>query len=164
MWEVRGQSPPMRVPTCTVSIPVLPLHPILGPRTQSVENIQLTVWWNIGGGDQLVLSGPSDTQGTAEPSLGKDDCQWWEETQVRPYWTRQPVDVGGTCAGIQGPWSAWADDRICVCPPWTDVPGTPTGSRDAVTRVDALPALAVVTPGGGARGGTVRRARLPSGS
>ena len=35
-------------------------------------------------GDQLVLSGPSDTQGTAEPSLGKDECQWREETQVCP--------------------------------------------------------------------------------
>ena len=84
MWEVRGQSPPMRVHTCTVSIPVLPLHPILGPRTQSVENIQLTVWWNLGGGDQLVLSGPSDTQGTAELSLGKDECQWPEEMQECP--------------------------------------------------------------------------------
>ncbi|KAI4550293.1 hypothetical protein MJT46_019019 [Ovis ammon polii x Ovis aries] len=32
-------------------------------------------------GDQLVLSGPSDTQGTAEPLLGKDECQWPEEMQ-----------------------------------------------------------------------------------
>lgn len=35
-------------------------------------------------GDQLVLSGPSDTQGTAEPLLGKDECQWPEEMQVCP--------------------------------------------------------------------------------
>ncbi|KAI4555575.1 hypothetical protein MJG53_019265 [Ovis ammon polii x Ovis aries] len=52
-----------------------------GPRAQSVEIIQLTVWWNLGGGDQLVLSGPSDTQGTADLSLGKDECQWPEEMQ-----------------------------------------------------------------------------------
>ena len=55
---------------------------------------------------------------------------------------------------IKGLRETWADDRVCVCPPWTDVPGTPTCSRDAVTRVDALPALAVVTPGGGAGRGT----------
>ena len=84
IWEVRGQSPPMRVHTRTLSIPVLPLPLIPGPRTQSVEITQLTVWWNLGGGDQLVLSGPRDTQGTAEPLLGKEECHWWEETQVRP--------------------------------------------------------------------------------
>ncbi|KAG5194602.1 hypothetical protein JEQ12_012878 [Ovis aries] len=42
-------------------------------------------------GDQLVLSGPSNTQGTAEPSLGKDDCQWWEETQIRSSLTPCPA-------------------------------------------------------------------------
>lgn len=56
---------------------------------------------------------------------------------------------------LGGPQEAWADDRVCVCSPWTDTPGTPTCSRDAVTRADTLPALAVVTPGGGAGGGTL---------
>ena len=39
----------MRVHTRPLSIPVLPLPLILGPRAQSVEIIQLTVWWNVGG-------------------------------------------------------------------------------------------------------------------
>ena len=36
----------MRVHTSPLSILVRHLPPILGPRTQSVESILLTVWWN----------------------------------------------------------------------------------------------------------------------
>ena len=63
-----------------------------------------------------------------------------------------------------GPQESWADDRDCVCPPGPDTPGTASCSRDAVTRVDAQHALALVTPGGGAREGLVQYVRLPSGS
>ena len=41
---------PMRVHTGPMSIPVLHLPLILGPRTQSVESILLTVWWNLSWG------------------------------------------------------------------------------------------------------------------
>ena len=64
---------------------------------------------------------------------------------------------------LGGPQKAWADDRVCVCPPGPDTPGTTSYSRDAVTRVDARPALAVVTPWGGAGGGSVHSVRLLSG-
>ena len=40
----------MRVHTGPLSIPVLPLPLILGPRAQSVESILLTVWWNLSWG------------------------------------------------------------------------------------------------------------------
>ena len=63
-----------------------------------------------------------------------------------------------------GPQESWADDRDCVCPPGPDTPGTASCSRDAVTRVDAQHALAVVTPGAGAGGGLVHYVRLTSGS
>lgn len=63
---------------------------------------------------------------------------------------RQLVGVGGKSEVLGDPQEAWADDRVSVCPPGPDTPGTASCSRDAVTRVDAWPALAVVTPGGGA--------------
>ena len=77
---------------------------------------------------------------------------------------RQPLDVGGQSEVLGGPQEAWEGDRVCVCPPGPDTPGTTLCSRDAVTRVDGRPALAVVTPGDGARGGSVHHVRLPSGS
>ena len=40
----------MRVHTHPLSIPVLHIPPILGPRTQSLESILLTVWWNLSWG------------------------------------------------------------------------------------------------------------------
>ena len=54
-----------------------------------------------------------------------------------------------------GPQEAWAADRVCVCPPGPDAPGTTPCSRDAVSRADARPALAGVTPGPGAGAGVV---------
>ena len=62
-----------------------------------------------------------------------------------------------------GPQESWADDRVCVYPPGPDTPGTASCSRDAVTRVDARPALTVLTPGGRAGRGSVHYVRLPSG-
>ena len=61
---------------------------------------------------------------------------------------RQPLDVGESEV-LGGPQEAWAGDRVCVCPPGPDTSGTALCFRDGVTRVDAWPPLAVVTPGAG---------------
>ena len=95
---------------------------------------------------------------TPEPSLEKDECQWQEESQADPWLMRQPLDVGGKSEFLGGLQEAWADDRVCVCPPGLDTP-----ENTLCSRVDDQPALAVVTPGGGAGGESVHYVRLPSG-
>ena len=65
---------------------------------------------------QLVLKDPV----TPEPSLVKDECQWQEESQADPWLMRQPLDVGGKSEVLLGLQEAWADDRVCVCPPGPD--------------------------------------------
>ena len=72
---------------------------------------------------------------------------------------RQPLDIGGKSEVLGGPQEAWSDERVCVCPPGPDTPENASSSR-----VDVWPALSVVTPGGGAGGGSVHYVRLPSGS
>ena len=79
--------------------------------------------------------------------------------QADPSLMRQPLDVGGKSEVLGGPQEAWADDRVCVWPPGPDTP-----ENALCSRVDARPALAVVTPGGGAGGGSGHYVRLPSGS
>ena len=48
----RSESAPKRVHTHPLSIPALPPPPILGPRTQGVESIVVTVWWIVSRGAQ----------------------------------------------------------------------------------------------------------------
>ena len=74
---------------------------------------------------------------------------------------RQPLDVGESEV-LGGPQEAWAGDRVCVCPPGPDTSGTALCFRDGVTRVDAWPPLAVVTPGAGQGQGQCT-VMLPSG-
>ena len=61
----------MRVHTRPLSIPVLPLPPILGPRAQSVEIIQLTVWWNLGGVISWCSVDPVTLRGQLSPRWGR---------------------------------------------------------------------------------------------
>ena len=72
---------------------------------------------------------------------------------------QQPLDVGGICEVLGDPQEAWASHRVCVCPPGPDTP-----ENASCSRVDAWPALAVMTPVCGAVGGSVHYVRLPSGS
>ena len=72
---------------------------------------------------------------------------------------QQPLDVGGKCEVLGDPQEALAAHRDCVCPPRPDTP-----ENASCSRVDTRPALAVMTPGGGAVGRSVHYVRLPSGS
>ena len=96
---------------------------------------------------------------TPEPSLVKGECQWQEENQSDPSLMQQLLDVGGKCEVLGDPQEAWAAHRDCVCPPGPDTP-----ENASCSRVDTQPALAVMTPGGGAVGRSVHYVRLPSGS
>ena len=96
---------------------------------------------------------------TPEPSLVKGECQWQEENQADPSLMQQPLDVAVKCEVLGDPHEALAADRDCVCPPGPDTP-----ENASCSRVDTWPALAVMTPGGGAVGRSVHYVRLPSGS
>ena len=96
---------------------------------------------------------------TPEPSLVKDECQWQEESQADPSLMQEPLDVGGKCEVLGDPQEAWAAQRDCVCPAGPDTP-----ENAACSIVNTRPALAVMTPGGGAGRGSVHYVRLPSGS
>ena len=96
---------------------------------------------------------------TPEPSLVKGECQWQEENQADPSLMQQPLDVAGKYEVLGDPQEALAAHRDCVCPPGPDTP-----ENASCSRVDTRPALAVLTPGGGAGGGSVHYVRLPSGS
>ena len=96
---------------------------------------------------------------TPEPSLLKGECQWQEENQADPSLMPQPLDVVGKCEVLGDPQEAWAAHRDCMCPPGPD-----TLENASCSRVDTRPALAVMTPGGGAVGRSVHYVRHPSGS
>ena len=72
---------------------------------------------------------------------------------------QQPLDVVGKSEVVGGLQEACADDRVCLCCPGPDTP-----EKASCSSVDTWPALAVLTPGGGAGGGSVHYVRLPSGS
>ena len=95
---------------------------------------------------------------TSEPSLVKGEWQWQEANQADPSLMQQPLEVGGKCEMLGDPQEAWAAHRDCVCPPGPDTP-----ENASCSRVDTQPALAVMTPGGGAVGRSVHYVRLPSG-
>ena len=96
---------------------------------------------------------------TPEPSRVKCECHWQEEDQADPSLMQQPLDVGGKSEVLGYLQEALAADRDCVCPPGPDTP-----ENASCSRVDTLPALAVMTPRGGAVGRSVHYVRLPSGS
>ena len=96
---------------------------------------------------------------TPETSLVKDECQSQDKNQANPSLMQQPLDVGGKFEVLGDPQEAWAAHRDCVCPPGLDTP-----ENTSCSRVDARPALAVMTPVCGAVGGSVYYVRLPSGS
>ena len=131
-----SESTPMRVHTHPLSIKALPPPPILGLRAHGVV-CSLSGRTSAG-----MPSWCSKVPVTPEPSLVKEVCQWQEESQADPLLIRQPLDVGSKSEVLGGPREAWADDRVCVCPPGPDTP-----ENTSCSRVDAWPPLAVVTPG-----------------
>ena len=54
---------------------------------------------------------------------------------------QQPLDVGGKCEVLGDPQEAWEAHRDCLCPPRPDTP-----ENASCSRVDAQPALVVMTP------------------
>ena len=82
-----------------------------------------------------------------------------EANQADPSLMQQPLEVGGKCEVLGDQQEAWAAHRDCVCPPGPDTP-----ENASCSKVDTQPALAVMTPGGGAVGRSVHYVRLPSGS
>ena len=96
---------------------------------------------------------------TPEPLLVKGECQWQEENQEDPSLMQQPLDVAGKGEVLGDPHEALAADRDCVCPAGPDTP-----ENASCSRVDTQPALAGMTPGGGAVGRSVHYVSLPSGS
>ena len=141
----------MRIHTHPLSIKALSPPLNLGRRAHGV------VCSLYGGCSFRLHSCCSKDPVTPEPSLEKDECQWQEESQADPWLMRQPLDVGGISEVLGGPQEAWADDRVCVCPPRPDTP-----ENTSFSRVDAQPALAVGTPGGRTGGGSVHYVRLQS--
>ena len=82
-----------------------------------------------GGSSSGMPSWCSKDPETPDPSLVKDKCQWQVESQSNPSLMRQPFDVGGKSDVLGGPQQAWADDRVCVCPPGPDIPENASCSR-----------------------------------
>ena len=86
---------------------------------------------------------------TTEPLLVKDECQWQEESQADPLLMRQPLDIVGKSEVLGGTQEACADDSVCLCRPGPDTP-----ENASCSSVDTRSALAVLTTGGGAGGGS----------
>ena len=140
----------MRIHTHPLSIKALPPPQNLGRRAHGV------VCSLSGGCSSGLPSWCSRDPVTPEPSLEKYECQCQEESQADPWLMRQALDVGSKSEVLLRPQEAWADDRDCVCPSGPDTP-----ENASCSRVDSWPALAVVTPGGGAGGGQCTMSGCP---